>query len=196
MILFDNTAYRRINERTGKLEPWQAEFVAAYYMKGRKDLTATATKIADIIGLDGKPGAHPEVHKTIEERLGPFIQAIAPAKTIEIKIPSPGGSSHNRVLGPSDPNGISSQELLTGGADDADGKTVNCTATDSGFLATKNTMRFIQPEGWTIISDIDDTIKVCHHCSKPLSGSFGNTLPENNDARPPWRPEEHLRRRA
>lgn len=99
--LLDNTAFRPVNEDTYKLDPWQAEFVAAYFHKGRKDLTKAVSNIVDTIGLDGDVGSDPEVLKTIEERLGPFVQAIAPARTCEIIIPSPGGPFHTRKLGPS-----------------------------------------------------------------------------------------------
>lgn len=61
--LLDNTAYRPVNQSTGKLEPWQAEFVAAYFIKGRKDITTSVSNIADMIGLDGDIGKDPETAK-------------------------------------------------------------------------------------------------------------------------------------
>lgn len=155
--LLDNTAYRPVNKSNGQLGPWQAEFVAAFFMKGRADINSAVAKIVDTIGLDGDVGSSPEVRKTIEERLRPFVQGIAPARTVDVTIPAPDGASHTRTLGPSDPNGISSQILLTGGRDDADGKTVTCTA--ASFPNVRNKMRYTGPEGWAIISDIDDTIK-------------------------------------
>lgn len=156
--LLDNTAYRPIDKNTGQLGPWQAEFVAAFFIKGRADINSAVANIADTIGLDGSLGPDDEVRKTIEQRLMPFVQAIAPARTVDVAIPAPGGASHTRTLGPSDGNGISSQTLLTGGRDDSDGKNVSCTA--KSFPDLKNQMRFTGPEGWAIISDIDDTIKV------------------------------------
>ena len=155
--LFDNTAYRPTNEKTGELEPWQAEFVAAFFHKGRKDITKAVADLADTIGLDKDVGKNPTAAKVMEERLQYFVQGIAPARTAEIVIPSPGGSSQTRTLGPSDANGISSQTLLTGGPDDANGKNVTCSAT--GFPTTTNNLHFAAPEGWVVVSDIDDTIK-------------------------------------
>lgn len=157
--LFDNTAYRPVDKNTGQLGPWQAEFVAAFFIKGRADINSAVAKIADTIGLDGSLGSDAEVRKTIAERLKPFVQQIAPARTLEVTIPAPDGASHTRNLGPSDGNGISSQMLLTGGRDDSNGKTVSCTAPT--FPSVKNQMVFTGPEGWAVISDIDDTIKVC-----------------------------------
>lgn len=87
------------------------------------------------------------------------MQSISPAHSIDVRIPSPGGLLSTRTLGPSDPNGISSQVLLTGGPDDADGKAVQCVSTE-GFPRAQNTLNFVAPEGWLVVSDIDDTIKV------------------------------------
>lgn len=155
--LFDNTAYRPANAKTGQLGPWEAEFVAAFFVKGRADINSAVAKLVDTIGLDGEIGQDPKVQQTIEERLEPFVQAIAPARTIDITIPPPDGSPHTRTLGPSDGNGISTQTLLTGGRDDANGKTITCTAPN--FPNVRNSLRFVGPDGWAIISDIDDTIK-------------------------------------
>jgi hypothetical protein len=155
--LFDNTAYRPVNASNGQLGPWQAEFVAAFFIKGRADINSAVAKLIDTIGLDGEIGSDPKVHQTIEERLEPFVQAIAPARTLDITIPPPDGSPFTRTLGPSDGNGISSQILLTGGRDTANGKTATCTA--AKFPTVRNSLQFVGPDGWTIISDIDDTIK-------------------------------------
>lgn len=157
--LLDNTAYRPKDAKTGELQPWQAEFVAAYFTLGRTDLNKAVSNIVDTIGLDGDLGKNPEVVSRIESRLLPFVQSIGPARTTNVLIPSLGGPVSTRTLGPSDPNGISSQILLTGGPDDADGKAVHCASAE-GFPKSDNTLNFVGPEGWLVISDIDDTIKV------------------------------------
>ncbi|KIW89383.1 uncharacterized protein Z519_10237 [Cladophialophora bantiana CBS 173.52] len=160
--LLDNTAYRPIKPGRDAAQPWQSEFVACFFREGRKDLTKYVSAIADMVGLDGKAGSDDAARQRIAERIKPFVMAVAPARTIQIKIPCPGatGIPHKRVLGPSNPNGISSQTLLTGGADDADGKTVVCTSEGGIFPNLKSNTRFVGPEGWAVISDIDDTVKV------------------------------------
>jgi phosphatidate phosphatase APP1 len=50
--------------------------------------------------------------------------------------------------------------LFTGGADDADGKTVVCTSGDDSFPDLTGNIHFAGSEGWGVISDIDDTVKV------------------------------------
>jgi hypothetical protein len=154
--LFDNTAYRPVG-KNGQLGPWQAEFVAAFFIKGRADINTAVSKLIDTIGLDGEIGGDPQVQARIAERLLPFVQAIAPARTLDITIPPPSGSPFTRTLGPSDGNGIAAQTLLTGGQDSAAGQTVSCSV--PSFPSAHNSMHFVSPTGWTIISDIDDTIK-------------------------------------
>lgn len=102
------------------------------------------------------------VRKRIEERIRPFVHAIAPARTVEISIPSANGSGHphTQLLGPSNANGISSQIHLAGSVDTADRSTVACTSPGDLFPDLRNQMRFAGLDGWAIISDIDDTIKV------------------------------------
>lgn len=72
----------------------------------------------------------------------------------------PSESPHRRTLGPSNANGISSQIVLTGGMESSDGKTVTCTSVDKLFPDLSGQTRFAAPDGWGIISDIDDTIKI------------------------------------
>ena len=162
MWLLDNTAYRPIRAGTDVPQPWQAEFVACFFHKGRKDITKQVSAIADILGLDGNAGSNAATRKRIEERLQPFIQAISPARIVTIAIPGLSSSTapHKRVLGPSNLNGISSQMLLTGGGDDAIGETIVCRSADNLFPELKCNTRFVASEGFGIISDIDDTIKM------------------------------------
>jgi phosphatidate phosphatase APP1 len=78
-----------------------------------------------------------------------------------IPSPTPTGTPHRRVLGPSNINGISSQILLTGGTNEADGKTVVCTSDGNSFPNLEGgSTHFAGPEGWGVISDVDDTVKV------------------------------------
>ena len=160
--LLDNTAYQPIKPDRDAPQPWEAEFVACFFHKGRKDISKNFSAIADLIGLDGKLGSNDAARKRIEERLTPFLMAITPARTVNIKVPcpNPSGTPHRLLLGPSDVNGISSQNLLTGGGEDADGKTVICTSEDNTFPDLRCKTRFVGPEGWGVISDIDDTVKV------------------------------------
>ena len=158
--LLDNTAYNPVHPYPHSTQPWQAEFVACFFKTGRKDLTNAAGMVLDQIGLDGTLGSNEEVTKRIEERIAPFVSAIAPARTIKVDIPSQAESPVLRTLGPSNSNGISSQIELTGGRDDLDGRVVEVHSHDGVFPSLVSKLRFAKPEGWGIISDIDDTIKI------------------------------------
>lgn len=156
--LLDNTAYLPANQN-GTSESWQAEFVACFFSKGRKDITDAVSRIADVVGLDGVAGSNEVVRKRIEQRIRPFVQAVAPARTIDISVPLSNhqGAPRSLILGPSDGNGISSQVFSIGGKD-ADGKTVDCTGPSSfagySFAGLKNNLRYAGKQGWAIISDI------------------------------------------
>ena len=156
--LLDNTAFQPANANTGQLEPWQAEFVACHFIKGRQDITDTVSKIADLIGVDGKAGLNVEARKRIDERLRPFVWAIAPARTVEVSISYQDGRPPQQLtLGPTNGNGISSQLLPAGGTEASDRQTIHVTS--DLFPIINNNMRFAGSEGWAILSDIDDTIK-------------------------------------
>lgn len=160
--LLDNTAYRPIHPYPHRPQPWQAEFVACFFIKGRKNSGKYVASIADQIGLDGEKGSNQdaEVRRRIAERLQPFLNAIAPARTITISIPCPSGEAHNRILGPSNRNGISSQVVLTGGGDHANGTTITPTSVEMWNPQITMETHFAAPEGWGVISDIDDSIKI------------------------------------
>jgi phosphatidate phosphatase APP1 len=72
------------------------------------------------------------------------------------------GQPHIRTLGPSNANGISSQIVLTGGGEAANGTAVKITSVNDLFPDLAAHTRFAGPDGWAVISDIDDTIKVTH----------------------------------
>ena len=92
----------------------------------------------------------------------PFVDAIAPARSTDVSIPGDNGKPLTRTLGPSNANGISSQIVLTGGGEAADGTAVKTTSVNNLFPDLSANTRFAGPDGWAIISDIDDTIKITH----------------------------------
>jgi hypothetical protein len=160
--LFDNTAYRPVHPYPHEPQPWQTEFVASFFKKGRKNEANIVCLIADLICIDGQVGPGiAATRQTIEQRAEPFIHDIAPARTIEISLPT-GAQGQSLVLSlvPSGNNGISSHVFSTGGDSSLDGKIITVTSVHDGFPLCKGRMRFAGQEGWGIISDIDDTIKV------------------------------------
>jgi hypothetical protein len=156
--LLDNTAYQPANDQQN--QSWHVEVVACIFEKeSRKDITKIVATIADYIGLDGEHGAHQEARKRIEHRLQPFLDAVSPSRTLTLQIPiSRPLQSHS--LGPSDRNGIVSQSVEMGHIHlpMEDGAVIRPRLQDFDEPVSMNTT-FAVPDGWLIISDIDDTIK-------------------------------------
>ena len=172
--LLDNTAYRPVHFYPHKPQPFQAHFTAAFFQRYKgKDWSKAAAKIADTIGLvDGDERAQAE--KTIAHRLKPFVETIAPARHVNIRLPN--GTVEK--LGPGGRSAVSTQILapLAGHKDSksAEISAIPSEATPHGPMLT----HFAEPEGWLVVSgtitpaklhpilltnadpDIDDSIKI------------------------------------
>ncbi|GAW22169.1 hypothetical protein ANO14919_117040 [Xylariales sp. No.14919] len=146
--LLDNTAYR--NEETGL---WEAEYVAAMFSQhSSSTLVEAVGAIADKIDLDRCDPAY----KTLEERAGPFVQDIKPGTQAKVLY----GGKSLMTLGPSGHNGISSEiKRLPGGNDGETIPTFARVPKGANGLLEMRTF-YADAEGWGVISDIDDTIKI------------------------------------
>ncbi|KAK7949336.1 phosphatidate phosphatase APP1 [Apiospora aurea] len=147
--LLDNTAYK--NPQTGN---WEAEFVSAVFAQQPSCTVLEAvTSVANKIGLSDDDPNYP----TIEERVLPFIQDIRPGT--QVKALQAG--TENLKLGPGGRNGISSdvKPVRKGEEHPQIAPTfAQVPKGVNGVLMMKTF--FAEPEGWSVISDIDDTIKV------------------------------------
>jgi len=145
--LMDNVAFRAANGH------WHAEFVAAAFdHKPSPKLVDIVGDIATRVGL--AKGAKEEA--TIERRISPFVMEILPGRQVNVKFD---GSAQLR-LGPGGRNGMSSDIRRI--PDASQGSVVSSTAVvpkgTTGILEMKTF--YAEPEGWAVISDIDDTIKI------------------------------------
>ncbi|KAI9875417.1 MAG: hypothetical protein M1830_008511 [Pleopsidium flavum] len=157
--LLDNTAYRPVHVYPHKPQPWQAEFVVAYFLRNSgRDISKVVADIADKIGLDqeGDAKVKEDGESRIRERIQPFLDSIRPARMVDVKFLS----GDVTRLGPGGRNGISSQ-LVTVKGEHKDGVKAEVTAIPEE-VSTHGSMivDFAEPEGWAVISDIDDSIKV------------------------------------
>ncbi|EKG12683.1 protein of unknown function DUF2183 [Macrophomina phaseolina MS6] len=145
--LQDNTAYRPKSSKDGV---WEAEFVCAYFVKNSgKDWGRVVADIAEKAGL----GEGDEAEATIAKRLEPWMDAVLPSHTVRINI----GGMHIEMLGPSDRSGVSKTLIRTKGRhDDGERVTSHAIAIDTRHMTTT----FAEPQGWAVISDVDDTIKI------------------------------------
>lgn len=161
--LLDNTAYQPVLDvlnHDHAAQSWQGEFVVCIFeTEGRKDVGKLVAAIADHIGIDGEYGRDDqETRQRIEKRVQPFLDQVSPARTVKLEV-TINGAKQTHSLGGSDRNGIISQIVNLGASGVADGMVVRPRA--QKFIEPTATMetRFAAPEGWMVISDIDDTIK-------------------------------------
>ncbi|KAI1764846.1 hypothetical protein GGR53DRAFT_520032 [Hypoxylon sp. FL1150] len=146
--LLDNTAYR--NEKTGK---WEAEFLTAAFSQDSSSAFIDAVNaVARKVDLDEKDPNY----STIEERIRPFLQDIKPG----VQVNALYGDNTPLKLGPGGRNGISSDIKSLPGSDGTPlvSTTAEVPKGTNGILDMKTF--FAEPQGWGVISDIDDTIKI------------------------------------
>ncbi|KAK7919914.1 hypothetical protein PG985_007936 [Apiospora marii] len=147
--LLDNTAYK--NTETGK---WEVEFVSAVFAQQPSCTVLEAvTAVAHKIGLNDNDPNYP----TIEERVLPFIQDIRPGT----KVKAIHAGADRLELGPGGRNGISTdtKPVREGQGNPQIAKaTAEVPYGANGVLEMKTF--YAEPEGWSVISDIDDTIKI------------------------------------
>lgn len=147
--LLDNTAYRPVRIYPHGPQPYQAEFVAAYFKKDTgKDWSKAVANVADVIGLKQQGEDRAQTEKTIAHRLLPFVQTIAPARSVDVNFQD--GSTHK--LGPGGRSAVSDQTIVFS-AEYNDGESVSIPAvpaevTQHGPMLT----HFAAPEGWLFVS--------------------------------------------
>uniref|UniRef100_A0A8H7NLX6 Phosphatidate phosphatase APP1 catalytic domain-containing protein n=1 Tax=Bionectria ochroleuca TaxID=29856 RepID=A0A8H7NLX6_BIOOC len=145
--LLDNTAFR-----SSRFQPWQAEYVAAVFERDPYCKVAdVVSNIAHSVGLADDAAER----DTIEERILPFLWDIRMVRIVKLE-------NQGKVvkMTPTNINGISTEVLKVPSADA--GRIIKTSAVvprgANGLLEAKTV--YAGPEGWGIISDIDDTIKV------------------------------------
>ncbi|KAK2773450.1 hypothetical protein FQN52_004552 [Onygenales sp. PD_12] len=158
--LLDNTAYRPVDGRFSKNQPWQVEIVACIFVKrGREEVGKFVATVADAIGLDGEVGLDDQkTRDRMAERVQPFVDHIAPAHSISLDIPVARNVMIKRKLNPSDRNGIISQIVRIGGSEIPNGTVIQPSLRHWTHRVAMD-MEFAGPKGWMVISDVDDTIK-------------------------------------
>ncbi|KKZ68434.1 hypothetical protein EMCG_05893 [[Emmonsia] crescens] len=159
--LLDNTAYRAPGARFhNKNQSWQVEIVACIFVKrGREEVGKFVATIADAIGLDGDLGLNNrKVRDRMTERVQPFVDSIAPGRSVSLDIPITRHNIVKRKLNPSNSNGIILQTARIGVSDIPDGTLIRPSLRHWTHNVSMDT-EFASPTGWLMISDVDDTIK-------------------------------------
>ena len=146
--LFDNTAYRPVHCYRHAQQPWQAEYVVAYFQKNAgKDVSNAVADIADKIGLGEKGVNREEGERTISERLQLFVGTIAPARSVNVRFPN--GSKR---LGPGGRSAVS-ETLISDLGQHQDGDSISLqTIPPESAPHGPMTTHFAAPEGWMVVS--------------------------------------------
>lgn len=132
---------------------WQAEFVAAYFIKNSgKDLAGATGALIKALNISEDDVATKE---RISKRLQNFTDAVLPHRTVRISI---GGAEH-QTLGPSNMSGISAG-VHSLHLQPTEPQIHNDAIALPAPSVLPSTTVFAEENGWGVISDIDDTIKV------------------------------------
>lgn len=142
---------------------WQAEVVACIFEKdGREDIGKIVAMIADLVGVDGSVGMDERpVRERIAERLQLFLMSVVPARYVTLNIPISRHAVHKCRLRQSNKHGIISQTIRVSDTEPTatDGTVIRLSLRHWPEPVTMDTT-FSSPDGWAIISDVDDTIKL------------------------------------
>lgn len=165
--LFDNIAYQPISrfreeKTTEEEQTWEAQIVACAFGREHRDTGQYIARIADFVGLDGKFGQDPVIRRRIMQRLRSLLYTVAPGRMLSVDMDLLDGRIQRFELGPSNSNGLIKQTVsMSSPVPDGTVITSHLLA-DKRTTTTTTTMqtRFAAPEGWLVISDIDDSIKV------------------------------------
>ncbi|KAI9655874.1 MAG: hypothetical protein M1829_000477 [Trizodia sp. TS-e1964] len=150
---FDNTAYRSPQNPS----QWNAEFVATYFLTDSgKDLGHVVAVLTDLLGRSDTPA------EVIQDRVQPFVDTTLPSRVVELAFGGEEAVGSPMKLGPSERNGLSSNDLeIISQSNWKDGNVAKPTPLVSkGTTVINMETHFAEPDGWGFISDIDDSIKI------------------------------------
>ncbi|KAF8250765.1 hypothetical protein K440DRAFT_540975 [Wilcoxina mikolae CBS 423.85] len=154
--IYDNIAYPSSTSPSG----WTAEFISAYFLANSgKGVAEVVADISEKLGL-GKGDA---AEARIAERVQAFLDIVVEGRTVEVDFAGQG----RITLGPSQAGGVAMNHIPIPGRGYQDGEELISTAAlpsgidEANVIATMKT-RFAGKDGWAVVSDIDDTIKVSH----------------------------------
>lgn len=156
--LFDNVAFRSTGGH------WHAEFVSAVFE------SKTSARLVDYVGdvaSIAKISKGDDEEGIMEERIVAFVMDIQPGRQVRVNFGADKAATATAAaeaklkLGPGGRNGISSDIKRV--PDPAKGKLLAMSEADvpvgaTGILQMKTV--YAEPEGWAVLSDVDDTIKV------------------------------------
>ena len=150
--LLDTTAYRPIHPYPHSPQPFQADVVACYFKRTGeegKDVSKAVADISQKIGLGDNDGMDKaQAQKTIAHRLRPFVDTIAPARSVNVLV----SEGRTETLGPGGRSAVSQQTIVALN-DHRDGERVQVNTIPTELTPHGSmTVNFTEPEGWMVIS--------------------------------------------
>ena len=150
--LLDTTAYRPVHPYPHTPQPFQAEVVACYFKRTGKEGKDVSKAVADIsqkIGLGENDGVDKaEAEKTIAHRLQPFVDTIAPARSVNVVV----SEGRTETLGPGGRSAVSQQTIVALN-DHRDGESIQVHPAPPELAPHgPMTVNFAETEGWMVIS--------------------------------------------
>ena len=181
--LLDNTAAQDPKEP----DTWRVPMIAAFFGRntgkvGQQLVSHVVGKLQDAGFIGGDPSTADEERKRVEHRVLPFFREIIEDRSAELrvrKVPprnaanqEDGAAVAQREIGPSDANGVAKDDIIVNGRFTDGDLTRAGVAGGIPHVPAYTTMA--APEGWAVISDIDDTIKVTltDHVAGILKSTF------------------------
>ena len=168
--LLDNAA---VLDPNSDGEAWTVEYKTKYYaVQSSSKLKYAATKGTMMFGggnYKGSGGDRQAVEGSLAERIAPFFNGATVNERCKIRVDADmrppkdeigehGEQGKTYELGPSDLEGRS-ENVITLRGTRGNGEVMTTRVLESDLPAFECRTVFVKPEGWAVISDIDDTVK-------------------------------------
>ncbi|KAL9084404.1 MAG: hypothetical protein Q9159_005238 [Coniocarpon cinnabarinum] len=180
--LLDNTAA----QDAGDPSKWHYSMVAAFFTRnsgkiGQQLVSHIVEEMQKAGFLSNKAEDAEQDRKRVEDRVLPFFREVVEGRKVEIRVRKVPPATEGEVegsavaeheIGPSDENGVARNDITVDGQF-GDGELTRAAAT-GGVEQVHSYTTYAAPEGWAVISDIDDTIKVTltDHVAGILKSTF------------------------
>ena len=178
--LLDNTAAQDSKDPNS----WRTSFVAAFFAKnsghiGKHLVEKIMSELEENGLLKNEKLSTDELRKRVEARVLPFFREVVEGRSVDVQLKrsdsaraEDGAAIAEHTIGPSNDDGVARDEVGLSGTFQ-DGSIAHARCKDlTKHLPAYTT--FAAPEGWAVVSDIDDTIKVTltDHVSGVLKTTF------------------------
>ncbi|KAL9109653.1 MAG: hypothetical protein Q9227_005690 [Pyrenula ochraceoflavens] len=163
--LLDNVGWHPSQKWWNKLSSkdnstWMTEYTACFFAQGNADIGDIVGWIADNVGADGDLGPNEEARDRISQRVRPFFDPQHPAQALNIRITKPSGDAIMKSLPATSQRSVNVSRIVLEDLELPPGTVLKTSIESASASPTECQTTLVGPEGWAILSDIDDTVKV------------------------------------